>query len=223
MLPIEQKLQAMLAAKLATVIRASSTAKAVHAAEALIKAGYKLIEVTMTVPGATEAIKELASRNLEGIVIGAGTVMSAYDARQCIESGAQFVVSPTCETDIVRPCREAGVVAIPAGLTPTEIVNAWRAGAHFVKVFPAGALGGADYIKALRGPLPDIPLWVSGKLKASEVPAYLQAGAQLIGLGSELLPEKMMAADDWDAIEDHAHKLRLVAEGVSHELHAKAF
>ena len=219
MLPIEIKLKAMLNARLATVIRASSTAKAVHAAEALIKAGYKLIEVTMTVPGATEAIKELAARNLEGIgtgvLIGAGTVMSAYDARQCIESGAQFVVSPTCETDIVRPCREAGVVAIPAGLTPTEIVTAWRAGAHFVKVFPAGALGGPDYIKALRGPLPDIPLWVSGKLKASEVPAYLQAGAQLVGLGSELLPEKLMAAEDWDAIAEHAGKLRLVAEGAN--------
>jgi 2-dehydro-3-deoxyphosphogluconate aldolase/(4S)-4-hydroxy-2-oxoglutarate aldolase len=215
MLPIEQKLKAMLHARLATVIRASSVGRAVKAAEALIKAGYKLIEVTMTVPGATEAMKELSSRQLEGIVIGAGTVMSAYDARQCIEAGAQFVVSPTCETDIVRPCREAGVVAIPAGLTPTEIVAAWRVGAHFVKVFPAGAMGGPDYIRALRGPLPDIPLWVSGKLKATEVPAYLQAGAQLIGLGSELLPEKLMAAEDWDAIAEHAGKLRLVAEGNS--------
>ena len=223
MLPIEIKLKAMLDARLATVIRASSAEKAVRAAEALIKAGYKLIEVTMTVPGATEAIKELASRNLDGIVIGAGTVMSAYDARACIESGAQFVVAPTCETDIVRPCREAGVVAIPAGLTPTEIVAAWRVGAHFVKVFPAGAMGGPDYIKALRGPLPDIPLWVSGKLKASEAPTYIQAGAQLIGLGSELLPDNLMAANDWAAIEDHARKLRLVSEGVSYGLDAKAF
>ena len=213
MLPIETKLQAMLAARFATVIRASSAEKAVGAADALIKAGFKLIEVTMTVPDAFEAIKTLASRNLEGIIIGAGTVMSAADARQAIHSGAQFVVSPSCELDIVRPCREAGAVAIPAGLTPTEIVQAWRVGAHFVKVFPAGSMGGPTYIKTLRGPLPDIPLWVSGMVTAHEAQAYLQAGVQLIGLGSELLPAKMVEAEDWDGIAEHARRLRLVCEG----------
>jgi len=215
MLPIETKLQVMLTARLATVIRASSAEKAVGAADALIKAGFKLIEVTMTVPDAFEAIKTLASRNLDGIVIGAGTVMSAYDARKAIEHGAQFIVSPSCETDIVRPCREAGVVAIPAGLTPTEIVQAWRIGAHFVKVFPAGSMGGPAYIKALRGPLPDIPLWVSGMVLAHEAQAYFQAGVQLIGLGSELLPAKLVEAEDWDAIAEHARRLRLMCEGVS--------
>lgn len=216
MLPLEQRLQTMLSARLATVIRANSAETALAAADALIAAGFRLIEVTMTVPGAVEAIQELArrvkDRGQTDIIIGAGTVMSAVDARRCIEAGAAFVVSPSCETDIIRPCRDSGVVAIPAGLTPTEIVHAWRMGAHFVKVFPAGSLGGPAYIKALRGPLPDIPLWVSGMVTAKEATQYFQAGAQLIGLGSELLPAHLVAANDWAAVTQHAQHIRLLCE-----------
>lgn len=216
MLPLEHRLQTMLAARLATVIRANSAETALAAADALIAAGFRLIEVTMTVPGAVEAIQELHRRVTEraqqDVIVGAGTVMSAADARRCIEAGAAFVVSPTCETDIIRPCRDAGVVAIPAGLTPTEIVHAWRLGAHFVKVFPAGSLGGPAYIKALRGPLPDIPLWVSGMVTAKETAQYFQAGVQLIGLGSELLPAHLVAAKDWDAVTQHAQQIRLLCE-----------
>ncbi len=216
MLPLEHRLKTMLAARVATVIRADSAETALNAADALIAAGFRLIEVTMTVPGAVEAIQELHRRVTErgqiDIIVGAGTVMSAADARRCIEAGAAFVVSPSCETDIIRPCREAGVVAIPAGLTPTEIVLAWRQGAHFVKVFPAGSLGGPAYIKALRGPLPDIPLWVSGMVAAKEAPQYFQAGAQLIGLGSELLPPHLVAAKDWAAITQHAQQLHALCQ-----------
>jgi 2-dehydro-3-deoxyphosphogluconate aldolase / (4S)-4-hydroxy-2-oxoglutarate aldolase len=216
MLPLEQRLQTMLSARLATVIRANNAETALSAADALIAAGFRLIEVTMTVPGAVEAIRELARRVTErgqtDIIVGAGTVMSAADARRCIEAGAAFVVSPSCETDIIRPCRDSGVVAIPAGLTPTEIVHAWRLGAHFVKVFPAGSLGGPAYIKALRGPLPDIPLWVSGMVTAKEATQYFQAGTQLIGLGSELLPAHLVAAKDWAAVTQHAQQLRLLCE-----------
>ena len=216
MLPLEHRLQSMLAAKVATVIRADSAEIALSAADALIAAGFRLIEITMTVPGAVEAIQELCRKinaaDQSDIVVGAGTVMSAADARCCIEAGAAFVVSPTCETDIIRPCRESGVVAIPAGLTPTEIVQAWRSGAHFVKVFPAGSLGGPAYVKALRGPLPDIPLWVSGMVTAKEASAYFQAGAQLIGLGSELLPAHLVAAKDWAAVTEHAQQLRVMCQ-----------
>lgn len=216
MLPLESRLQAMIAARLATVIRASSAETALNAADSLIQAGFKLIEITMTVPGAVEAIKALGKQvadnaatqaQYRNVIVGAGTVTSAAEARQCVEAGAAFVVSPTCETDIIRPCRDAGVVAIPAGLTPTEILHAWRLGAHFVKVFPAGSLGGPAYIKALRGPLPHIPLWVSGMVTAAEVPAYFQAGVQLIGLGSELLPANLVAANDWKGVTAHAKQV----------------
>lgn len=204
MLLIESRLRTMFAQQVVCVIRASSAERAVNAGYALTRAGFKLIEVTMTVPGAYDAIQELASKMAADVMIGAGTVMSAADARQCIERGAQFIVSPICETDIIRPCREAGVVAIPAGLTPTEIVHAWRLGAHVVKVFPAGSAGGPAYIKALRGPLPDIPLWVSGMVAAREVCDYLNAGVQLVGLGAELLPRDLVDANDWDGVAAHA-------------------
>ena len=169
----------------------------------------------MTVPGAVDVVKELSVHAAEGVMIGAGTVTSAADARQCIENGAQFVVSPICETDIIRPCRDAGVVAIPAGMTPTEIVHAWRLGAHVVKVFPAAPIGGPPYIRALRRPLPDIPLWVSGLVMASQAQEYLKAGVQLVGLGSELLPSALMEAGDWDGVTTHAHTILLKAHGLS--------
>ena len=221
MLQIESRLRAMFAQQFVGIIRASSTERALHAAHALARAGFHLIEVTMTIPGAFDAIKELAveatasaAEAAAGVMIGAGTVTSVADARQCIENGAQFVVSPICETDIIRPCRDAGVVAIPAGLTPTEIVHAWRMGAHVVKVFPAGSVGGPAYIKALRGPLPDIPLWVSGMVTASQAQDYLQAGVQLVGLGAELLPAALVEAGDWDGVAAHARQTLLKARGL---------
>ncbi len=213
MSPIETRLREMLAQKYVAIIRVNSGERAVNAADALISAGFKLIEVTMTVPGAVDIIKELSARQRDGVMIGAGTVMNAPDARQCIEKGAQFVVSPICEPDIIRPCRDAGVVVIPAGLTPTEIVYAWRMGAHVVKVYPAGSIGGPAYIRALRGPLPEIPLWVSGMLTAREASEYLKAGVQLVGLGAELLPAGLMDAGDWDMLSQHAHRLLVAARG----------
>jgi 2-dehydro-3-deoxyphosphogluconate aldolase/(4S)-4-hydroxy-2-oxoglutarate aldolase len=211
--PIETRLRAMLAQQYVAIIRVNSGERAVKAAEALARAGFKMIEVTMTVPGALDIIKDLAARNTDGVMIGAGTVMSAPDARQCIENGAQFIVSPICEPDIIRPCRDAGVVVIPAGLTPTEIVHAWRMGAHLVKVYPAGSVGGPAYIRALRGPLPDIPLWVSGMLTAREACEYLKAGVQLVGLGQELLPAGLMDANEWDTLSQHARRLLVQARG----------
>jgi 2-dehydro-3-deoxyphosphogluconate aldolase / (4S)-4-hydroxy-2-oxoglutarate aldolase len=213
MLLIESRLRAMFAHQVVCVIRANSAERAVNAGYALSRAGFKLIEVTMTVPGALDAVKELSTQMSADVMVGAGTVMSAADARQCIEHGAQFIVSPICEIDIIRPCREAGAVAIPAGLTPTEIVHAWRLGAHVVKVFPAGSAGGPAYVKALRGPLPDIPLWVSGMVTAREVCDYLNAGVQLIGLGAELLPRDLVDANNWDAITEHAAGVLLQVRG----------
>ncbi len=211
--PIESRLREMLAQKYVAIIRVNSDERAVKAADALARAGFRLIEVTMTVPGAVDIIKDLSAAQHDGVVIGAGTVMSAFDARQCIEAGAQFIVSPICELDIIRPSRDAGVVVIPAGLTPTEIVHAWRMGAHVVKVYPAGSVGGPAYIRALRGPLPEIPLWVSGMVSAREACEYLKAGVQLVGLGAELLPAGLMDSGDWDALSHNAHRLLVQARG----------
>ncbi len=213
-LPIETRLRKMLAEQLVCVIRAANSERAINAAHALLNAGFKHIEVTMTVPGAVEAIKHLASIVPADAMIGAGTVMSGYEARQCIDAGAQFIVSPICEVDMIRPCRDAGVVAIPAALTPTEIVHAYRMGAHVVKIFPAGSVGGPAYIRALRGPLPDIPFWVSGMVGARDAQDYLRAGVQLVGLGfAELLPQALVEAGDWEGVTTHARSVRLTARG----------
>jgi 2-dehydro-3-deoxyphosphogluconate aldolase/(4S)-4-hydroxy-2-oxoglutarate aldolase len=213
MLPIEQRLHTLFTEKFVAIIRVPEAERAMKMAHALARGGFKCIEVTMTVPGAVEAIKALASNAPEGIMIGAGTVTSAADARQCIDAGAQFIVSPMCETDIIRPCREAGVVSIPAGLSPTEIMRAWRIGAHVIKVFPAGSVGGPAYIKALRGPMPDIPLWVSGMLDAHEARNYLCAGVQIVGLNANALPQDRIELGDWDAVADGARAMLEQARG----------
>ena len=213
-LPIETRLRRMLGEQIVAVIRATSRERAKSAAQALMDAGFKLVEVTMTVPGAQEAIKELAAAAPADVMIGAGTVMSGPEARQCIDNGAQFIVSPICETDLIRPCRDAGVVSIPAGLTPTEVVHAYRMGAHVVKIFPAGSAGGPAYVRALRGPLPDIPLWVSGMVAAREAPEYIKAGVQLVGLNfAELLPHDLVEAGDWTGVSANARKVLLQARG----------
>jgi 2-dehydro-3-deoxyphosphogluconate aldolase/(4S)-4-hydroxy-2-oxoglutarate aldolase len=225
MSPIETRLRAMLAQKYVGVVRVNTSERALKGARALILAGFRMVEITLTIPGALDIIKELAAEVSQGamvgagatigagVMIGAGTVMNAPDARRCIENGAQFIVSPICEIDIIRPCRDAGVVVIPAGMTPTEIVHAWRMGAHVVKVYPAGSVGGPEYIRAIRGPLPEIPLWVSGMVSARQAGEYVKAGVQLVGLGMELLPPVMMEVNDWEAITQHAQRLLFQARG----------
>ncbi|GIV84718.1 MAG: 2-dehydro-3-deoxy-phosphogluconate aldolase [Candidatus Roseilinea sp.] len=197
MLLIERRLRALFREQVVAIIRVAEAERALGLARALIAGGFRCVEVTMTVPGALDVIKTLCADAPEDVLIGAGTVTSAAEARRCIEVGAQFLVSPICETDIIRPSREAGVVAIPAGMTPTEILHAWRLGAHVVKVFPAGAIGGPAFIRAVRGPLPDIPLWVSGAVQPCETQAYLAAGAQLVGLNAGALPNSLIESGDW--------------------------
>jgi 2-dehydro-3-deoxyphosphogluconate aldolase/(4S)-4-hydroxy-2-oxoglutarate aldolase len=213
MSPIETRIRGMFAEKYVAIIRVNSSEYALKGAQALMQAGFRMIEITLTIPGALDVIKDLAAQVSNAVMIGAGTVMNTPDALRCIENGAQFVVSPICETDIIRPCRDAGVVAIPAGLTMTEIVHAWRMGAHVVKISPAGSVGGPAYIRAIRGPLPEIPLWVSGMVTAREASDYLKAGVQLVGLGAELLPPALMDTNDWEAVSQHAQRLLLQARG----------
>lgn len=213
MLTAEKRLRTMFDEKVAAIIRVPNPEDATNIAHALLKGGFKCVEVTMTVPGALDVIKAVAEAAPEDCMIGAGTVTSAADARACIKAGAQFIVSPICEIDIIRPCREAGAVAIPAGLSATEIMTAWRVGAHVVKVFPAGSVGGPAYIKAIRGPMPDIPLWVSGMLQPSETQAYLAAGAQIVGLNANALPQYLIDRGDWTGVADAARTLLKEALG----------
>jgi 2-dehydro-3-deoxyphosphogluconate aldolase/(4S)-4-hydroxy-2-oxoglutarate aldolase len=213
MLIIQSRLQFMLGRKAAVVMRGSDPRKVHETAHALARGGFACIEVTMTVPGAVDLIRQLTTE-LPNAMIGAGTVTTAHDALTCIEAGAQFVVSPVVATDIIRPCREAGVVCIPAGMTPTEIYTAWLAGGTVVKIFPAAPIGGTAFVRALRGPFPDIPLWVSGGVKASEAQAYFEAGAQLVGLNAAEIPAALIDAGEWDAVSGEAAAM-LVRAGLA--------
>lgn len=157
------------------------------AAEAVAAGGITIVEVTMTVPGAIDAITQLAKTLGNHVLVGAGTVLDAETARRCLDAGAQFLVSPGLDLETVKAANSAGKMMMAGGLTPTEIIAAWKGGADFVKVFPASAVGGASYLKALRGPLPQIPLVPTGGVNLNTAADFLRAGAAALGIGGELV------------------------------------
>jgi 2-dehydro-3-deoxyphosphogluconate aldolase/(4S)-4-hydroxy-2-oxoglutarate aldolase len=144
------------------VVRAQSADEAMRAVEAIKEGGISVLEITMTVPGALRVIEEVARRYESDAVVGAGTVLDAETARLCILAGARFIVSPALDLETIECCRRYGVVVLPGAMTPTEVLAAWKAGADLVKVFPAGSLGGASFIKNLKAPLPQIELVPTG-------------------------------------------------------------
>jgi 2-dehydro-3-deoxyphosphogluconate aldolase / (4S)-4-hydroxy-2-oxoglutarate aldolase len=167
-------------------IRLSSTQDALFAVEAVSSSGIPIVEVTMTVPGATEVISELARNNPE-LVVGAGTVLDLESARRCLDAGAKFLTSPGLDLEIVDFALKHDTVVFPGALTPTEVMTAWRAGADFVKVFPCAPLGGPNYLKALKAPFPDAPLIASGGVNQNTAAAFIRAGAIAIGVGRDLI------------------------------------
>jgi 2-dehydro-3-deoxyphosphogluconate aldolase / (4S)-4-hydroxy-2-oxoglutarate aldolase len=168
------------------VVRATSAAEAIAIGDAIVAGGIDALEITMTVPGAVEVMKEAVKRYGERLLIGAGTVLDADQARACISAGARFIVSPIVDEATIAECRAADIVVVPGALTPTEVVRAWRAGADLVKVFPCGVVGGASYIKALRAPLPQIPLVPTGGVTLDTVAGFFAAGAAAVGVGADL-------------------------------------
>jgi 2-dehydro-3-deoxyphosphogluconate aldolase / (4S)-4-hydroxy-2-oxoglutarate aldolase len=168
------------------VVRATSAAEAIAIGDAIVAGGIDALEITMTVPGAVEVMKEAVKRYGEQLLIGAGTVLDAEQTRACISAGARFIVAPIVDEGTIAECRAADVVVVPGALTPTEVVRAWRAGADLVKVFPCGAVGGASYIKALRAPLPQIPLVPTGGITLDTVAGFFAVGAAAVGVGADL-------------------------------------
>jgi 2-dehydro-3-deoxyphosphogluconate aldolase/(4S)-4-hydroxy-2-oxoglutarate aldolase len=171
------------------VVRAASGQEALGLVEALIAGGIDVIELTMTVPGAVEIIRELTSKKTNAIV-GAGTVLDPETARACILAGAKFVVSPATDVATIQLCRTYGVPMMAGALTPTEVLTAWRAGSDIVKVFPCGAVGGASYLKALKAPLPQIELIPTGGVSLETAADFIKAGAVAVGAGADLVDPK---------------------------------
>jgi 2-dehydro-3-deoxyphosphogluconate aldolase/(4S)-4-hydroxy-2-oxoglutarate aldolase len=168
------------------VIRASSKEEALAVIEAIAAGGITTIEITMTVPNAVELIASLSSTR-DDLLIGAGSVLDPETARECIAAGAQLIVSPATNFDTILYCNETEIVVMPGALTPTEIVNAWDAGADFVKVFPADSMGGAKYLRSVKAPLPDIKLIPTGGVNQSTAAEFIKAGAEAIGVGADLV------------------------------------
>lgn len=191
---------------LVPVVRAASADEAMRAVEAINAGGVSVLEITMTVPGAIGAIAEVAKRFGDDVVVGAGTVLDAETARACILSGAQFIVSPSLNLDTIACCRRYGIAVLPGALTPTEVVQAWTAGADFVKVFPAGALGGASYLKALKAPLPQIELVPTGGVSLKTAADFIKAGASALGVGADLVDVLALRAGEAHVITERARQ-----------------
>ena len=187
-------------AGLVAIVRAPSADEALGTVEAIHAGGVSIIEVTMTVPGAIGVLEKLAAKLGGKVLLGAGTVLDPETARACILAGAEFLVSPTLNLKVVELTRRYSKVSVPAGLTPTEIVTAWEAGADFVKVFPCGTLGGAEYIKALKAPLPQVEMVPTGGVSLENCGGFFKAGAAAVAVGGELVDKKAVAEKRWDAV-----------------------
>ena len=191
---------------LVPVLRASSAEEAITIADAIMAGGVNILEVTMTVPGAIRVIEQLANHHGTKLLLGAGTVLDPETARSCILAGAQFIVSPALDLRTIELCRRYSVPIMPGALTPTEIVTAWQAGADVVKVFPCSALGGAKYLKALQGPLPQIHLIPTGGVSLATAEEFLAAGAFALGVGGDLVDAKAAREGRTSVITENAQK-----------------
>ena len=188
------------------VVRLSEASQLAKVADAIRAGGVDIIEFTMTTPGALHIIEESAACFGEDVVLGAGTVLDAETARAAILAGAQFVVSPITDFPSIELCLRYGKVVIPGTLTPTEILRAWQAGADFVKVFPASALG-PGYLKDVLAPLPQVKLVPTGGVGVANAAEYIRNGAAAIAVGGELVNNKLVAAGKFDTLTETARAL----------------
>ena len=187
------------------IMRAKSPDQLLAAAEAVKVGGVRAIEVTMTTPGALEVIREAVARFGDQVLFGAGSVLDPESARAAILAGAQFIVAPTLNLQTIELCKRYGVAVMPGAFTPTEILTAWEAGADFVKVFPA-SVGGPAYIKAVKQPLPQVKLVPVGGVDLNTTADFIRAGADLVGVGGELINQKLLDTRDFSAITERARR-----------------
>ena len=187
------------------IIRVEKVEDLVRIAQALHAGGLSCLEITMTTPGALRAIEEVREE-LSEVLMGAGTVLDAATARQAILVGAEFLVTPTVKLDVIETAHRYGVPVIPGAMTPTEILTAWEAGADMVKVFPASVLG-PGFVRALRGPLPQIPLVPTGGITAENVGEFIRAGAAVVCAGGWLVDKKAVAEGRYEVLTENARRL----------------
>ncbi len=183
------------------IVRTDDPDDAMQAIEAIYNAGLPILEVTMTVPGALRTLEEASDRFGDTMVLGAGTVLDPMTARASMLAGAQFCVTPALDTATIEMCNRYSTVVVPGGLTPTEIMTAWNAGATMVKVFPAGLVGGARYIKAVKAPLPHVHLVPTGGVTIDNAGEFFRAGASAVAVGSDIVNKRWLMERDFGRIE----------------------
>lgn len=201
----ERNLQDIVDCGVVAIVRVKDAQEAVAVFGAIARGGVKSIEIPMTVSGAIDAIKELKSVMKDEVLLGAGTVLDPEIAKAVIYAGAEFVVSPTLNLDVLKVCRRYSKIVIPGAFTPTEILTAWEAGADIVKVFPARA-GGPKYLTDIKGPLPQIKLMPTGGVDIGNTPDFIRAGAVAVAVGTSLVDKQAVSEKRYDIITENARK-----------------
>jgi 2-dehydro-3-deoxyphosphogluconate aldolase/(4S)-4-hydroxy-2-oxoglutarate aldolase len=199
----ETTLKRILDGGIVAVVRAESGALLAGVVKALAEGGVTAAEITFTVPDAVEVIRHVRRELGDAVALGAGTVLDPETARAALLAGAEYIVSPTVNTEVIRLCRRYDKAVMPGAFTPTEVLTAWEAGADVVKVFPAD-VGGPAYLKALRGPLPQVRLMPTGGVDLNTAEDFLKAGACCLGVGGSLVEPKAVAAGDFSRLRELA-------------------
>jgi 2-dehydro-3-deoxyphosphogluconate aldolase/(4S)-4-hydroxy-2-oxoglutarate aldolase len=202
------------------IVRSSSAESAIKAVEAIYRGGIRAAEITMTVPGAVKALEKVADQFGDKIVLGAGTVLDTETARICMLAGAQFLVTPALNVKTIQMAKRYSKVICPGALTPTEVLAAWDAGADVVKIFPCGNVGGPKYIKALKGPFPQIEMIPTGGVNLETAGEFLKAGACAVAVGGELVDAKSIKEGRYDVIEEKTRQYLAVIAKARGEMKA---
>lgn len=217
----EENLKAILESGVIAVVRVKDAAEAINIAKAVEKGGIKAIEITMTVPNALKVIKEVVKSSGNRVIIGAGTVLDGKTAKATISAGAEFIVGPTLNLELIKVCKRYNKIAIPGAFTPTEIFSAWQKGADIVKVFPA-TVAGPKYFKDLRGPLPQIRLLPTGGVNLQNAGDFIKAGAVAIAVGGALIDKNAIAEERYELITQKAKQFIEVIKKARGDYHISA-
>jgi 2-dehydro-3-deoxyphosphogluconate aldolase/(4S)-4-hydroxy-2-oxoglutarate aldolase len=209
----ESQLRQVLEGGIVAVVRSPDSAQLVEVCQALADGGVSTIEITMTVPDALDVVRSVRRALGDRVLLGAGTVLDSETARAALLAGAEYLVAPTVNLDVIRLCQRYDKLVMPGAFTPTEILTAWEAGADIVKVFPADVVGPA-FFKALRGPLPQVRLMPTGGVDLTTAADFLRAGACCLGVGGQLVEPKAVAARNFDRIRDLARQYVAVVRQV---------
>jgi 2-dehydro-3-deoxyphosphogluconate aldolase / (4S)-4-hydroxy-2-oxoglutarate aldolase len=206
-------LRQVLECGLVAVVRSPDGRQLVEVARALADGGVTVVEITMSVPNALDVLRQVRQALGDRLLLGAGTILDPETGRAALLAGAEYLVAPTVNPDVIRLCRRYDKLVMPGAFTPTEILTAWEAGADIVKVFPAEVVGPA-FFKALRGPLPQVRLMPTGGVDLTTAAAFLQAGACCLGVGGQLVEPKAVAAGNFDRIRDLARQYTAIVKEV---------